>query len=123
MVKNIKSLQKTFNMHIEKLEERLTSIYTINTPKGFQGQKEPKDIFLLEEIEHLKILEGIYSVLDNEEIKYSKSSSEYLDYLTNVRNALEVLESEKKQIEESNSNEINNIKLLLKRFKEENEKL
>ncbi len=113
----------TFNLHIKKLEERLISIYTTSIPKGYISGEEEKSIFIIDEIEKLEKLESIYSVFDDVDIKYSKTASEYLDYLNNVRKGLSFIKEQKELIEQKNAAEIGNIQLILKRFKEELEKL
>ena len=113
-------LLKTLDMHIEKLEGRLKEIYTVTTPKGYKDNDS--DIYIPDHITRLETLESIYSVIDNDNVKYSKTSSEYWNYLEKTREYLSIIMKEKEKVENEYSTEIENINLLLNKFKFEKAK-
>lgn len=110
---------RTIEHHIEVLEERLKKIYKVPADSEFFSDNKPEDFDLRERIADWEILESIYSVIDNEDIKYSPTSKEYGGYLKNIRKALVVLNSDKEKIESKNEKEIKNINLLLNKLYEE----
>jgi hypothetical protein len=106
--------------HIDRLEQRLNEIYSVESLEGYF--RKDKKLNLQKEIEELEILESVYSVIDKEEIKVSKTSREYYDYLKAVREGLGLLRSELDRVSKEHSTEINNVQLLLRRFKDERKK-
>lgn len=113
-----KEIMKDINFHIEKLEKRLKDIYKLPmTSEYFEGRNE-KEVYILEQIDISKAFISIYSILDGEEIRISKTADEYYSYLENLRKGLKILESEKEAIEEKNWKEIENINLLLMKLNE-----
>lgn len=114
------NIKETLEYHITKLEKRIADIYTVNSPEGYL--QTTGKINLLDEIEKLEVYESIYSVFDNDSIKISTTSNEYYDYLKKVREGLELLKAELARVDQENSVEIDNILLILNRFKQEREK-
>ncbi|WP_252503263.1 hypothetical protein [Sporosarcina sp. Marseille-Q4943] len=113
------------NFHIEKLERRLKDFYDLpSTSDYFIGREKQINtgVNVLDKIEVFNTFISIYSVLDQEDIKYSTTANEYANYLDNMRKGLEILKKEREEIESKNLKEITNIKLLLEQlYKKRNE--
>jgi len=105
-----------YQQHIQKLEERLSNIYTIDSPKDYPIKNNSDTINLLELIERLEKMESVYSVIEQGNHS-DETYKEYNGYLVTVRKALEILHKEKELLENMNVAEIKNINLLLDSFR------
>jgi hypothetical protein len=112
--------------HINKLEKRLSEIYTTIPPEEYAkhvGLNNNIEINILEELKKLEAIENIYAVLEKEGVHDGEVYNEYNGYLHNVRNAIKVLKTVIDDIERENASDIKNIQVLIDTFKKELSKM
>lgn len=104
--------------HVIELEKYLEKLYTIDCPEEYSNARA-KDgkINVFEEIKYLDELEQIYSAIETGN-KNGELYGKYSGYLSNVRDAKVIMNSELKRIKESNADEIKNAELMLKSFRQ-----
>ncbi|WP_077623828.1 hypothetical protein [Sediminibacillus massiliensis] len=102
--------------HIKELEKKLEDIYTIERPENYPNKSIEK-INVLSELHQIREIEDIYSVIKNSGVNEGEVYSQYSEWLENVQQSVELLQTKKEEIEKNNAADIKNIKLLIEKFK------
>lgn len=102
--------------HISDLEKRLDEIYTIKVPSEIESETYKGHINARKELEKLKYVESIYSIVERDGIPLGEVYEKYMGYLKNARERIQVLQKEISRIEKENEIEIKNIEVLLEKF-------
>lgn len=104
--------------HITELEKYLEKLYTIDCPEEYnEARAKDGKINVFEEIKYLDELERIYSVIETGNEK-GELYEKYSGYLSAVREAKTIMNSELEKVKESNTGEIENAELMLKSFRQ-----
>lgn len=111
-------MTKTYENHIKDLEEKISSIYTVETSDELKGAGSKEKINILDELEACNALEQIYSVIEKEGVREGEIFTNYNKYLTSVRKHLTILNKLKEEVERNHLSDLTNSKLLLHEFKE-----
>ncbi|WP_138418776.1 hypothetical protein [Aquibacillus sediminis] len=104
--------------HIEGLEKQLSNMYTIDKPKDYLNENAGDRINVRTELEKLKATEDIYSVVETQGIAEGEVYNKYSEWLTGVRDAINILEKEKEVIDRDFAADITNAKLLMDKFED-----
>ncbi len=110
---------RAFKYQVEKLEERLEDIYTIDIPSDYiDSRAKGGKVNILKEVEFLTEYERAYSVIETSGVDSGDLYQEYSKFLGNARKAKAIAEKELEKVKDEHADDIKNAEVLLKQFKQ-----